>query len=112
MDEDDASTRFMTAVEEFLRIAPAGLQPTGAAIIVAVHMGIGSDSRSLSNKLGMAHALVLREVNALSDTMLRIVRRETRTQRTFVALTEEAQALAATASQALMKSSLSNSETP
>lgn len=112
MDEDNASTRFMAVVEELLRIAPAGLQPTGAAIIVAVQMGIGNDSRSLSNTLGMAHALVLREISALSGTLLSIVRRETRTQRTFVELTEEAKALAVTASRALMKPSLSTSETP
>ncbi|MGN8151754.1 hypothetical protein ACTJK5_05710 [Agrobacterium sp. 22094] len=110
MDEEDTATRFMAAVEELLQIAPAGLQPTGAALIVAVHIGLGSDSRSLSNKLGIAHALALREISALSGTMLHIVRREARTQRTFVELTEEAKALASTASNALKASSL-NSET-
>ncbi|PVE56337.1 hypothetical protein [Rhizobium rhizogenes] len=105
MDEEDTATRFMAAVDEVLRIAPAGLQPTGAALIVAVHIGLGSDSRSLSNKLGIAHALVLREISALSGTLLHIIRREARTQRTFVELTEMAKALATTASKASSLSS-------
>ncbi len=108
MDEEDTATRFMAAVDELLQIAPTGLQPTGAALIVAVHIGLGSDSRSLSNKLGIAHALVLREISALSGTLLQIVRREARTQRTFVELTEKAKALATTASNALKPSSLSS----
>lgn len=108
MDEEDTATRFMAAVDELLQIAPAGLQPTGAALIVAVHIGLGSDSRSLSNKLGIAHALVLREISALSGTLLHIVRREDRTQRTFVELTEKAKALATTASNTLKPSSLSS----
>jgi len=105
MDEEDTATRFMAAVDELLQVAPAGLQPTGAALIVAVHIGLGSDSRSLSNKLGIAHALVLREISALSGTLLHIVRREARTQRTFVELTEKAKALATTASKASSLSS-------
>ncbi len=100
--------RFMATVDEVLQIAPAGLQPTSAALIVAVHIGLGSDSRSLSNKLGIAHALVLREISALSGTLLHIVRREARTQRTFVELTEEAKTLASTASNALKASSVSS----
>ncbi|KQR35206.1 hypothetical protein ASF91_01715 [Rhizobium sp. Leaf155] len=108
MDEEDTATRFMAAVDELLQIAPAGLQPTGAALIVAVHIGLGSDSRSLSNKLGIAHALVLREISALSGTLLHIVRREARTQRTSVELTERAKALATNASNALKASSLSS----
>ncbi|MEH3124279.1 hypothetical protein [Agrobacterium cavarae] len=108
MDEEDTVTRFMAAVEELLQIAPAGLQPTGAALIVAVHIGLGSDSRSLSNKLGIAHALVLREIGVLSGTLLHIVRRQARTQRTFVELTAKAKALASTASNALKASSLSS----
>ncbi|MEJ8308876.1 hypothetical protein [Agrobacterium larrymoorei] len=112
MDEDAAATRFMAVVDHMLRNASGGLQPTGAAIIAAIHMGIGNDSRSLSNQLGVAHALVLREISTLSGTLLRIVRRDARTQRTFVELTDEAQALAAATSKAFMKSSLSNFETP
>jgi len=108
MDEEDTAMRFMAAVDELLQVAPAGLQPTGAALIVAVHIGLGSDSRSLSNKLGIAHALVLREISALSGTLLHIVRREARTQRTFVELTEKAKALATTASNTLKPSSLSS----
>lgn len=108
MDEEDTATRFMAAVDELLQIAPAGLQPTSAALIVAVHIGLGSDSRSLSNKLGIAHALVLREISALSGTLLHIVRREARTQRTLVELTEKAKALATTASSTLKPSSLSS----
>ena len=112
MDEDAAAIRFIAVVDELRRIAPSGLQPTSAAIIAAIHLGIGNDSRSLSNTLGIAHALVLREISALSGTLLQIVRRDARTQRTFVDVTDKAKALVITASDALTKSSLSNSETP
>lgn len=109
MDEDQSAARFMAVVEQISKTAPVAIDATGAAIIAAIHLGIGSDSRSLSNKLGIAHALVLREINALSGKMLTIVKRDARTQRTFVELTDDARALALSASKIWLKPSLSNS---
>ncbi len=109
MDEDQSAARFMAVVEQISRAAPIAIDATGAAIIAAIHLGISSDSRSLSNRLGIAHALVLREINALSGKMLTIVKRDARTQRTFVELTDDAQALALSASEIWLKPSLSNS---
>ena len=94
MNDDQSATRFFAVVERIEKAAPVEIDATGAALIAAIHLGVGSDSRSLSNKLGMAHALVLREITALSDRFLKLVKRDARTQRTFVELTEEGSALA------------------
>lgn len=107
MSENQSATRFMAVVEQISQTAPAALDATGAALVAAVHLGIGSDSRSLANKLGIAHALVLREINALSGSMLTIVKRDARTQRTWVELTQQASQLALAASDVLLKPSLS-----
>lgn len=107
MSENQSATRFMAVVEQISQTAPVALDATGAALVAAVHLGIGSDSRSLANKLGIAHALVLREINALSGSMLTIVKRDARTQRTWVELTQQASQLALTASDVLLKPSLS-----
>jgi hypothetical protein len=109
MNEDQSAARFMAVVEQISQTAPVALDATGAALIAAVHLGIGSDSRSLSNKLGIAHALVLREINALSGQFLTIVKRDARTQRTCLELTDEASSLALAASDLLQKPSLSQS---
>ncbi|NTE86430.1 hypothetical protein [Agrobacterium rubi] len=106
MDDDQSAARFLAVAEQISQTAPVALDATGAALIAAVHLGIGNDSRSLSNKLGIAHALVLREINGLSGRMLTIVKRDTRTQRTWVDLTDEASSLASSASEILLKSSL------
>ncbi len=106
MNDDQSAARFLAVVEQISQTAPVALDATGAALIAAVHLGIGNDSRSLSNKLGIAHALVLREVNALSGRMLTIVKRDARTQRTWVDLTDEASSLASSASEILLTSSL------
>ncbi|UHS61443.1 hypothetical protein HRR99_07905 [Agrobacterium vaccinii] len=105
MNDDQSAARFLAVAEQISQTAPVALDATGAALVAAVHLGIGNDSRSLSNKLGIAHALVLREINALSGRMLTIVKRDARTQRTWVDLTDEASSLAS-ASQILLKSSL------
>ncbi len=110
MNEDQSAARFMAVVEQISKTAPVALDATGAALIAAVHLGIGGDSRSLSNKLGIAHALVLREINALSGQFLTIVKRDARTQRTWVELTEKALSLALSASELVLKPSLSQIE--
>lgn len=60
----------------------------GAGIIAALHFGIASDSRSFARLLGVAHALVLREVSVLGqdEEFIIIERRDPRTQRVHYSL--------------------------
>ena len=106
MNEDQSAARFMAVVEEISRTAPVAIDATGAALIAAVHLGVGTDSRSLSNKLGLEHALVLREINTLSGRFLTIGKRDPRTQRTWVELTGEADKLASCACDVALKDPL------
>lgn len=103
MNDDQSAARFLAVAEQISLTAPVALDATGAALVAAIHLGIGTDSRSLSNKLGIAHALVLREINALSGQFVTIVKRDARTQRTWVELTNEASSLALSASELLLK---------
>ncbi len=80
--------QFLEAVSAIRFVAP-DLSPIGAAILAAIHFGIATDSRSFSLKLGIEHALVLREITALSSPelgLIEIVSRSERTQRTQIAL--------------------------
>ena len=92
--DDQSATRFFAVVEEIGKSAPVAMDATGAALIAAIYLGVGTDSRSLSNRLGIAHALVLREITALSDRFLTVSRRDLRTQRTWLELTSEGTDLA------------------
>jgi hypothetical protein len=81
--------RFLDAVSAIRFVAP-DLSPIGAAILAAHHFGIAKDSRAFSLKIGVEHALALREVTALSSPelgLLEIVSRNERTQRTQIRLT-------------------------
>jgi len=53
-------------------------------LLVAAHLGVAHDSRTFARKLGLAHALVLRELNALAEqsALLHIENRDARTMRT------------------------------
>ncbi|GGF91268.1 hypothetical protein GCM10010924_19020 [Rhizobium wenxiniae] len=85
MNEDrDQPERFLSLVTE-LQAKDPRLTSLQAALIVAAEVGIALDSRSFARLLGVAHALVLRELNALVATggPLRIVKREARTLRSF-----------------------------
>ncbi|WP_064684007.1 hypothetical protein [Rhizobium bangladeshense] len=66
----------------------ARLTPIQAGLLVAAELKIASDSRSFARSLGIAHALVLRELNALAegDDTLEIVKRDPRTMRAFYRL--------------------------
>lgn len=65
-----------------------GISRLGAGIIAALHLGIASDSRSFARLLGVAHALVLREVSVLGqdEDFIIIERRDPRTQRVHYSL--------------------------
>ncbi|MGV4796941.1 hypothetical protein [Rhizobium sp. F40D2] len=54
-----------------------------AGLLVAAELGIARDSRAFARKLGIAHSLVLRELNALAERegVLKIVKRDPRTMR-------------------------------
>jgi len=83
--EDSVETeRFLALVAELQEKDPR-LTSLQAAIIVAAEANIALDSRSFARLLGVAHALALRELNALVEMggPLRIVKREARTLRSF-----------------------------
>lgn len=91
---DDPAERYMALVEALLQIHPSGLSPVGAGILAAAGLGVATDSRSFAKVLGVAHALVLREIEALSrETMVAVTRRDGRTQRTVYTLADRGERL-------------------
>jgi hypothetical protein len=90
--EDEITEETILEAVSALRSEEAALSPLGAAILAALHLGIAKDSRTFSRKFDIAHALALREITALSDDLglLTVVGRNPRTQRTELALTEQA----------------------
>ncbi|HEX2841175.1 hypothetical protein [Hyphomicrobium sp.] len=89
--EELSEAEFMQMVSTVCA-ADASLTPLGAALIVALHTGIARDTRTFARKLGIEHALVLREVSSLSDAgLVAVTARNARTQRTELALTSAAE---------------------
>jgi hypothetical protein len=76
-------------VDQFLALVAAAqagnirLTAIQAGLLVAAELGIARDSRAFARKLGIAHSLVLRELNALAhrEGVLDIVKRDPRTMR-------------------------------
>ncbi|WP_394344658.1 hypothetical protein [Aliirhizobium smilacinae] len=85
-NEDDAE-QFLSLVAG-MQAKDARLTPLQAALIVAAERGIARDSRTFARVVGVAHALALREVNALVKMggSLRVTKREARTLRTHYVL--------------------------
>ncbi|MHC5233135.1 hypothetical protein [Brucella sp. LJL56] len=81
MDEGEAE--YMAFVDT-LMTASRSLTGLGAGIVAAAALEIASDSRTFSRLLGVAHALVLREISVLGQDhgYIRIRQRDLRTQRT------------------------------
>ncbi|EHH08997.1 hypothetical protein ATCR1_02350 [Agrobacterium tumefaciens CCNWGS0286] len=98
MEEEQSVATFMAAVERAQESSSQVLTATGAAILLAVYLNIAADSRSIANRLGLAHALILREITLLSPRFVRVTKRDARTQRSYLETTEEGQALAASSS--------------
>lgn len=98
MDEQQSATSFMATVEQMQQASSQAVTATGAAILLAIYLDIATDSRSIANRLGLAHALVLREIAALSPRFVRMTKRDARTQRSFLEATTEGQVLAASSS--------------
>ena len=107
MDEDQSAARFVAVADRIVERAPVPIDMIGASLIAGIHLNVGSDSRSLANKLGLAHALVLREITTLSDRFLTVTKRDSRTQRSFLLLTPEGEALAQAAAGLVLEPSLS-----
>lgn len=81
--EPDAEA-FVKITEGLTRLDPR-LSPLQAALLAGACLGVAGDSRSFSRLLDIEHALVLREITALEDSgeLLRVLRRDARTMRTF-----------------------------
>jgi hypothetical protein len=95
--DDISEDQFMQAVSTVCA-SDRSLSPLGAALLVAHHVGVAKDSRTFARKLGVEHALVLREISKLEDGgFLLVASRNARTQRAELALTELGQRLAASA---------------
>ncbi len=94
MPEDISEAQFL-AYADMIKAQDPALSPIMAGIAAAVFHGIASDSRSFSKLFGIAHALVLREINLISgpDAPIEITGRDARTQRTHLKLTVKGAAL-------------------
>ncbi|MEH7881247.1 hypothetical protein V7798_34165 [Rhizobium laguerreae] len=81
-------------VDRFLALVAAaqgrdiGLTSIQAGLLVAAELGIAGDSRAFARMLGIAHSLVLRELNVLAERegVLQIVKRDLRTMRVHYTL--------------------------
>ncbi len=92
MDESEAE--YMALVDA-LMTASGNLTGLGAGIVAALALDIASDSRTFARLLGVAHALVLREISVLGQDngYVRIRQRDPRTQRTRFELNAAGQRL-------------------
>lgn len=87
--------RFTQTIYALMERHPDSLSAMGAAILAAAHLGLSNDTRSFARKLGLAHALVLRECVSLADELKLIALEPStdRSQRLFYHLTQDAHAL-------------------
>lgn len=88
MSEEVSDVSRFLALVAVARERDIRLTSIQAGLLVAAELGIANDSRSFARMLGIAHSLVLRELNALAerDGVLEIVRRDARTMRVHYAL--------------------------
>lgn len=83
MNDDALEADFMAEVERICKADPA-LTPLSAGIMAGISLNIADDSRTFSRVMGIEHAPVLREVDALVQRgHLTITRRDERTQRSY-----------------------------
>jgi hypothetical protein len=94
MPEHLSEADFLACVDAVWAQDPS-LSPLSAGIVAAVSQGITADSRTFAKLFGIAHALVLREINQLTgpDAPIEITSRDARTQRTHLKLTVKGEAL-------------------
>lgn len=86
--QDLSESEFLASVENLCTEVP-WLSAIGASILLALEFEIASDTRTFARVFGIAHALVLRELNALADDhgAVTILECDARTQRTSYELT-------------------------
>ncbi|MBB2830792.1 UNVERIFIED_ORG: hypothetical protein GGD51_000893 [Rhizobium esperanzae] len=86
-EETSDADRFLALVAA-AQDRDARLTAIQAGLLVAADLNIACDSRSFARRLGIAHALVLRELDALAEhgDKLEIVKRDPRTMRVFYRL--------------------------
>ena len=84
MTADAPDTEAFMALVARLAARDPRLSELGAAMLVAAQLGLASDTRSFAKTFGIAHALVLRELNAMAQLpgLVEIARRDPRTMRT------------------------------
>lgn len=86
MTEPDPTTLYLSRVESLIAADPR-LTPLASGILAAAELGIAGDSIAFCRALDVSHALALREIGMLEDLgLLRVVRRDPRTSRTFYEL--------------------------
>ncbi|PDT02449.1 hypothetical protein CO666_19475 [Rhizobium chutanense] len=83
MNEETSDVDRFLALVAAAQARDAGLTTIQAGLLVAAELGIVHDSRAFAQRLGIAHSLVLRELNALAERqgVLEIVKRDPRTMR-------------------------------
>ncbi|EJC83455.1 hypothetical protein Rleg4DRAFT_6802 [Rhizobium leguminosarum bv. trifolii WSM2297] len=83
MSEEPADVDRFLALVASAQEGDIRLTSIQAGLLVAAELGIARDSRVFARKLGIAHSLVLRELNALAESqdVLEIVKRDPRTMR-------------------------------
>lgn len=81
---------FMSRVAAITSQGPEKLSSLGAGILAAVVFDVAHDSRAFANKLGIAHALIIRECIILSEELglLLIKEQNHKTMRISYSLTE------------------------
>ena len=92
--EDVSESEFLAGVEDLCTEIP-WLSAIGASILLALEFEIARDTRTFARVFGIAHALVLRELNALAEEhgAVTILDRDPRTQRTTYELADDARSL-------------------
>ncbi|OWV91847.1 hypothetical protein ATY75_01325 [Rhizobium sp. N122] len=88
MSEEPSEVDRFLALVAAAQEGDASLTAMQAALLVAAKLDIARDSRSFARTLGIAHSLVLRELNALAERegVLEIVKRDPRTMRVHFTL--------------------------
>lgn len=92
MSGETADAERFLALAASLEAQDPRLSPIQAGLLAAARFDIAGDSRTFARRLGLAHALVLRELSALDDRgdLVRLVKRDGRTMRTHFVLHDDA----------------------
>lgn len=102
MNGENTQAEAFLAVVERVAALDQRLSQLQSALLAAAQLDIAGNSRSFANKLGVSHALVLRELTELEGlgNLLTITRRDARTLRTHYELGAAGERLLAAATAA------------